>query len=290
MKRRVSHIRRLVRDPLVRRIGVAAALAVLLVLFRASIGVRSAPLTDGATERVSITNGVLTIAPGGPSDNVMELGNRGNEIVSTGPIFIMPGGTQAGTRFIGNSDQTQDLSMTGSVTITGRVVLGDPAEPSNWRTTWPEPDGWTRTVEPSKAYLTPNERTSSIDTGTQPSQSEAYGFGVYANDPAYSGLNVSNYMADSDAIDFNAHNLEIRGNLNIFPGSLYAYVGGQSARVWTTDNDGNGSGLSADKLDGLDTYVAPCGSGKLCLCAVTTDAPQNHCQELVAEDYNEWFR
>lgn len=289
MKKRTSHIRKLLRDPLVRRTGVAAALAVLLVLFRASVGVRSAPLTINDTERIAVSNGVITVAPGGATDSVMELGNHGNEIVSTGPIFLRPGGTEAGSRFIGNSDQTQDLSMTGDVLIGGGVVIGDPAVPSNRKTVWPEPDGWSRLSDATFNYLTPNERSVSVSTGTQSLNPEAYGFGMYSRDFNYSALNVSNYDYGANAIAFNSKNVDIRGDLQIFPGALYSRAAGSDSRVWTTENDGDGSGLIADTLDGNDTYVAVCGTG-ICLCAVTDDVPQNHCQRLVPEDYNEPFR
>ncbi len=284
MRKRTSHVRKLLRDPLIRRIGIGAALALLLVVFRASVGVRSAPLTAGKVERVAVSNGVITVAPGGATDSVMELGNHGNEIVSTGPIFLRPGGTEAGTRFTGNSDQSQDLSITGDVAIGGGFVLGDPSNPANRKTVWPEPDGWSRLSDGTSNYLAPIDRTFNISTGTQPLNPEAYGFGIYSNAYSSFALNVSNYDSSADAIVFNSKNVEIRGDLRIFPGSLYSRVAGVDSRVWTTEYDGKGSGLVADILDGKDTYVAGCGTS-VCLCTVVADPSQNHCQVLVPKEY-----
>lgn len=265
--------KRKVTPRLVPRIGVAVALFVALVVFRSSLNVRSAAITEGAVEQLK-TNGVITIAPGGATDSVMKVGNHGNIITSTGSIYIRPNGTTAGSRFIGNADTTQDLIMTGKIEVAGSISInGQP------KTIWPEPDNWTSITSGPYSNLYPNDTGLRVDSGNQQDTREAYGLGIYESSAIYSALSIGN--SDGPAIDFNANTVDVRGSLNILSGYLYVKLPDPSTtykRAWTIENDGKNSGLSADLIDGTDTYFANCGSS-VCLCAVAT-AGQNHCQNL----------
>ncbi|MFH0828928.1 MAG: hypothetical protein V1907_01995 [Candidatus Kerfeldbacteria bacterium] len=266
---------------LVTRAGVAVALLAVLVVFRSSLNVRSAVNTDGATEQLK-TNGVITIAPGGASDSVMKLGNHGNMIASTGSIYLRPNGTTAGSRFTGNDDGTQDLIMTGNVTVAGGIVLGEER-----KTIWPEPDSWMSIVTGSNSDLYPNDTNLSVKTGEQPDNQDAFGLSIYENSTDYSALSVNNSVGRSISFgspDEGFNNVDIRGALNIISGYLYVKLPSPFSdsykRVWTADNDGKASGLSADVIDGTDTYFANCGNS-VCICAVTVGQQnQSHCQNL----------
>lgn len=256
----------------------------LLFLFKATVSVRSAGVTPGALDSLSIRGGVATIAPGGSSDSIMELGNEGNQIASTGTIYFRPNSSASGSRLTGMG-VAHDLTMTGSVTVNGAISLNGIAYEG-----WPDSDGWVTKNYSTGDYLIPIRSTMVVDTGlvvTVP------GLSVYENSPSDVGLRVSNSLLEGTtetrtAATFSNTDLTLSDTLRIRSTDTVnplLTVGGQ--QVWYSRNDGFGSGLDADLLDGNDTYFAPnCGQAADAFCLCVTTNGQNHCAMTKVKSYD----
>lgn len=289
-RRRQKRERRAHGRLLAYRGGMVAVLVVMLFVFRDSIRVDSASLSVGTSEQLSITGGVLTIAPGQPTDSIMEIGNNGNEIISTGPINIRPNGSPQGTQFVGNANGTQSLLLTGQLTLnTGGIVLNGVR-----KTTWPSVDSWKTVNHPDGTYwYTFNDAQTSLATGTPPNVAGVPGLALYSDngDPALLVENANNgYIGyASGAANFNDSDVTLYGDLKFF--SLYVCSSSLATpqqratechsnqslykAAWTTYNMNAGSGVDADMIDGIDTYfVGTCNGvqGSVCLCAVMQNA------------------
>jgi len=276
MKRRMRHQRRS-SHRLIQKCGTAAALALLLVAFSDSLRVDSGSVSPDTPEQLSIKGGVLTIAPGGANDSVMELGNNGGEIVSTGDIFIRPNGSSSGTRFVGNADQTQDLLLTGKLEVRDGITLGGIR-----KTVWPAPDHW-KPAQDSRGVpvLSLTESTTSISTER---------LTVTENDGSYVALYVDNNGPGAYAANFNnsdvAMNYQLKATGILVCGSKKATQAERAQEchddpsfykpVWTRGSGTNMylyGGVDADILRGVDAYfVGNCNgeSGVVCLCAATS--------------------
>ena len=271
---------------LVQRIGIALVLALTLTVFRDSLRVSSGTITRNAIEVLSITGGVLTIAPGGDGHSVMEIGNNGNEIISTGDIYLRPNGGQPGTRFVGNVDGTSNLLLTGKMDVAGTITLGN----GDARTTWPYPDHWmTVQNEQDKTTLTPNEQNIGLTIDRQQvNDTGVAGLSLYSADRDFQALLVDNSNPARYAADFNGSNVTILGDLDV----TKLYLCGSTAEAchttpalyklaWTKDNMYSGGGVDADTLDGVDTYFVGNCDGGVCLCT-TMPYGTSRCTVLTA--------
>lgn len=75
---------------------ILAGLAVFFVIQPSVAG----PITNGPGNppyaKVSVYQGVISIIPGGGTDSIMEIGNAGRDIASTGSIYLRPGTINGG--------------------------------------------------------------------------------------------------------------------------------------------------------------------------------------------------
>ncbi len=271
---------------LIQKIGVTLTLALLLAVFSDSLQVNSRSISSGAPEQLAITGGVLTIAPGGVGDAVMELGNNGNEIISTDWINIRPNVSAVGTKFVGNADKTQDLLLTGKFDVQGTITLGGIP-----RSTWPYLDHWKVTqTEQGASMLTPSESNMNLSTGSQQTaHPEVAGLSLYSNDSTHSALNVTNN--GNTTVDFNNSNLSVYGDFKA-NGNIYVCSSATAADchttgslykvLWNKINMANFGGIDADTLDDVDTYfVGTCNGvpNAICLCT-TMPASTSRCKIL----------
>lgn len=285
---------------LIQRIGIAIVLALTLTAFRDSLRVDSRTISPGTAEQLSITGGVLTIAPGDETDSIMEIGNNGNEIISTGDINIRPNGSPVGTRFVGNIDGTQDLLLTGKFDVQGSITLGGVT-----RTTWPYVDNW-KTIQNTEGNttLTPSETMFNLLVGLQQTRDTAIaGLSLYSSaGTGYSALNVSNTGTGSLAADFNDTNVLIYGDLGYY--NLYVCGSTETTAAeraqechenrslyklgWTKSNIHDQGGVDADYVGGVDTYfVGDCNgqAGAVCLCTSMPDST-SRCRILTTPVYD----
>ncbi|MBI4092863.1 MAG: hypothetical protein HY420_02980 [Candidatus Kerfeldbacteria bacterium] len=144
---------------LLRNSLMAILLVLLLTVFRSTLNVKSASVT-GAPEKLKVTAGVLIVNTGAASDSILELGNAGRDIVSTGDIYFRPDNTSAGLRFSGNTtDNTQDLLVTGDLSVGRNICLGGVCQ-SAWPSTI---DLWETVTNAGFTYLQPKQ-----DAGINP--------------------------------------------------------------------------------------------------------------------------
>ncbi len=109
---RRSLSRRFVKYPAI----TAVALVVTLALARSSLPATSAPVTPSATSKLTVYQGVVVVAPGGVGDDVLELGNAGRDIASTGAIYLRPNST-GGSSYFSGSGNTQNLYLSGNLGV-----------------------------------------------------------------------------------------------------------------------------------------------------------------------------
>lgn len=260
---------------LIRRLLVAAA--VMTLAMAVGSGDRAQPVSSasisGSLERLAVKNGVITIAPGGSTDSVLELGNEGRDLASTGALYFRPDNTTAGTYFSKSADNTQNLLLTGNLHVLDGITLGGVR-----RTTWPAGDGWAVTADDN---LKPQDPASAVEL------SATQGLVVYQNTSlasGYDGLRVSNVQAGAPAADFGVGWFETRDSLEVTGGAYVCMIAGAGrceadqqfrGQVWTSANDGqqaNDSGPDADAIDGLDAYFLDnCGNfggDVFCLCSM----------------------
>lgn len=151
------------------RVCVAVLLFAFLAFFRTTLPAHSidsicndcdlggggGPAPSEANQKLNLNNGVIGIAPGGGSD-ILELGNAGRDIASTGEIFFRPDSSNAGTKFSGTAGtNVQNLYVTGTVTA-GTICVGSGA--NRCQTSWPPSGGsayWDTKTEGAFTYLQP---------------------------------------------------------------------------------------------------------------------------------------
>jgi hypothetical protein len=253
---------------------LTVTVAVIVLLMSVASGDRAKPVSSaslsGSLERLAVKNGVITIAPGGSADSVLEIGNEGRDLASTGVLYFRPNNTTAGSYFSKSADNTQNLLLTGNLHVNDGITLGGVR-----RTTWPAGDGWAVTADDN---LTPQDPASPVAPG---------GLNVYQNTSlasGYDGLRVSNLQAGAPAGDFGTGWFETKDSLDVTGGAYVCMTAGAGqceanpqfrGQVWTSANDGqqpDDSGPDADAIDGLDAYfLDDCGGGGggvHCLCSM----------------------
>lgn len=283
------------------RLGLALSALVFLVgtvaVLEKVFFVDSASVT-GAVEKLAVQNGVVTIVPGRLGDSVMEIGNDGRDIASSGSIFFRPNSSNAGSVFYAGAGNTQNFDLTGTLTVNGGISLN-----GILRTTWPLADYW---VVDAGNNVTPSAASYGVDT--------PQGFDVFGNSPFgnnFSAVRISN--PGNVAVDFyyppgltSSMMEEVTGDFTVTGGDIYQcgetamrfYAWGSGTppcitdpiswgKVWTAGNDGIGSGADADNLSGHDVYLNDnflgFGAGIYGFCGVTENLGEDRCELM-------WFR
>lgn len=252
---------------------------------------QASPLSTGAATATTVYGGVAAIAPDSSSD-VMEIGNSGSDIASSGDLYLRPSnlaGTQ-GVRFTKNVSGQTDVHAIGGLCLNGVC-----------RDTWPVTGGTSYWSLVSNQYLQPVTITQGLSI-TAPDWNDA-ALKVYGNS-LQAAAYIENNSADSNAlavlIDDGLNT--INGDLNVSTGISVTHGqcqgGASNGRlcysdndcydgathicaptefpVWHAGNDGRGSGLDATYLDGEPLHfqynrgTGSCGSGRYCLCDTDT--------------------
>lgn len=106
-------------------IRIQAALIVLgaIAVFSSARTVTAGPITNGPGVapfvKLGVYQGVISVVPGGVTDSILEIGNAGRDIASTGSIYLRPGtiGGQGGNVVIGSQaspDEGGEVSLLGA--------------------------------------------------------------------------------------------------------------------------------------------------------------------------------
>lgn len=241
MKRRATH-------PSLLRWSLMALALIGVSLASQSIFAGSVTNPGGSpTQKVSIYQGVLTIAPGRDTNNILEFGNNGSDITSSGNIYFRPGrlAETSGVRFDGSSGTT-DIYVPGRLCINGACVPPWPSgsgtslwqrNGSQLETVGAQPRG-VEILNPNTTYINGGSALSAV--GSMPGTSAAYfsntsGPALQLNDGGFvRGDLVLTTANVSSPITINYLNAGVPTN----------------GKVWYPGNDGMGSRLDADLLDG----------------------------------------
>lgn len=272
MTRRPRHF------PSIPRLTIAALVMVVGVV--TAMTAQAGSVTNGAGQppftETAVYQGVIAVIPGGIGDSLLEIGNQGKDIASTGDIYLRPHsltGANTGVRVTknGNSGIT-DLHVYGRLCLAGQCEH-----------TWPSAGGtsfWTQT----STWLEPSTAGQGLYTASSGVGFGGYGLEVYG-DHSDAALYISKQTAGGTALQ-SASSVEIRGSLNVTgqmtmldcpPGGNCPDLASMSVgRIWEPANDGRASGLDAARIDGFNFRVlrtpydaSACGtggSGQWCVC------------------------
>lgn len=103
-----------------------AMMTVFLVVQQSAAGPITGGMGSPPYSKLSVYQGVISIVPGGLNDHVMEIGNAGRDIASTGSIYLRPGTVNGGGG---------DVVITAQNTVSegGELILaGAGSNPSWW--------------------------------------------------------------------------------------------------------------------------------------------------------------
>lgn len=260
--------------------GIAVGTLSLLGLWGCLQFAEAGPITGTKSNpptKLAVYQGVISIIPGA-GNSIMEIGNLGKEIISTGTINLRPQKLVAadGAQIVRTAAGKTDLKIPGRVCINGSC-----------QSQWPVPSGtslWTT----SGTDLFPLTNTHGIySAGSNLSNVPTLDiFGNHAEAALYIKNNNLTYTSDT-TLASNAYalisegSLWIQGNLDVTgkvtmienPGT-----GPVTGTVWHAGNDGLNSGLDADYLDSIDfsfdrspSVGAACApgspAGQFCICA-----------------------
>jgi len=256
-----------------KRATIVGIVIVIVGITRFALPARSTVLSPGATQRLSVYGGVVTITPGEtiPPDNTtertLELGSTGTDIASNDDIVLQPGNTSTtGTRFIGKGGVLQALAISGSLSLetNGKeVCIKDVCRSSwsrvaeHWKPLTLSYGAWQHTI------LQPIDINEGVRIGTS-SQRFMNGTALTAD-----GLFATNRSGGNAAT--------LSGNIeNISQLTVYDKVTVSYREPWSQKNQGTGSGLDADKIDGADVTLR---IGYICdatACVCFNGSPTNH--------------
>lgn len=107
-----------------------AMMTVFLVVQQSAAGPITGGMGNPPYSKLSVYQGVLSIVPGGIHDSVMEIGNGGRDIASTGRIYLRPGSVTTPGGDIQGGDvliTPQDATHEG-----GELILSGAASFSHW--------------------------------------------------------------------------------------------------------------------------------------------------------------
>lgn len=244
MKQRSLHIQGL------QYFGFSAIL--MVALFSAFQSLIAGPVTGGATgpsTKITVYQGTMAISPGRGTSDTLEIGNpgiNGVEITSTGKVYFRPSAKSfdRSVWFDGTSGKA-DLYVTGKLYINGAAV---PPWPSSGGVSyWSQGTG---VISPLPQGATPRGLTV-----TQPITNTDWmnksALDVVGNSSS-SALVVSNLTGPSLSV---AGNVIWNGNVAVTSanGTPLTING---LKIWYPGNDGTGSGLDADFIDGRGAYFS----------------------------------
>jgi len=251
----------------------------------------SASLVTGGTPgrppyaKLSVYQGVIALAPAGTNDSVMEIGNAGRDLASTGDLFFRPSSISydVGIRLYNNGGYAD-------MNVPGKVCLHPGGGAADCRTEWPTGGGsnlWDRIADaklghPDLGYLYPKETGLGIQIGSNGTPVQV----SPASGPA------AEFISNGSSYDYAAW--IVHGNNGVgalFQGNVYSSsevwglqrvcvgngaglgpnCGAGFSEAWhpanaadpATANEGLNSGLDADLLDGMNVTLEypTCTSG-----------------------------
>lgn len=236
---------------------IAFAAVGLVALFSAFQSLVAGPVTGGSSgpsTKITVYQGTMAITPGRGSSDTLEIGNpgaNGIEIASTGKIYFRPSGKafDHAVWFDGTNGAT-DLYVTGKLYINGAAVPP-----------WPSGSGvsyWSQAT--TSLVAVPQGATARGVAVSQPITNDVWSnktaVEVVGNSVSPS-LIVSNLSGPALSV---VGNVAVHGNLSVTSanGSPLQINGG---KIWYAGNDGIGSGLDADFIDGRGAYFSFTNSG-----------------------------
>lgn len=243
------------------RLSSIVVAVVIVGVVRFGPEARSSTVTPNVTQKLTVYGGVVTVTPGGSGNSTLELGANGTDLISSGNLVIRPQNSplQANTtRFVGGGSNVQSLSVSGDLklTTTGRQICLQ----GNCRSSWAGGNFWSERLA----------GTTFIEYWLEPT---ALSRGVRIGDPTapFTGgtpLTVASLNANNAGGGAAARFI---GNVqNIANLYYYESLKVNGAEAWNEDNDGRGSGLDADNLDGVTVAFAKGNTlachATFCLC------------------------
>ena len=200
--------------------------------------------------KMAVYQGVLTIAPGRDSGDILEFGNNGSDIASTGNIYFRPSRLAAtnGVRFDGTSSSGKtDVYIPGRLCVNGACI-----------TSWPTGGGvslWQKNGSQLET-ITAGRGVEIVTPNT-----------TYAGGSALSVVGSANgvpamYISNTSgpALQINKGGF-LRGDLQINTLNVTTPITFNGLKVWYPGNDGIGTGLDADMLDGENLHLSFKASG-----------------------------
>lgn len=259
-----------------------------------TMSVSAAPIDGAAKTRLSVYGGALSIVPGGAGTGILEFGAYTNsmDISSNMALYIRPGnGTQAID--LANAAVFSNTTVPGKTKLTlpngGRICFPkNPGPGEDCYNDWPAGGSgttlWSRTSDNdtigygSAGYytLSPIDMTAGAAVGSTSGGPAMNVTGAMPN-YAFTATNLS--AAGGWAMKFNGPlNINGAGNVVNISGSLMIKNGVAPAvevfhpgkyDPWAlpptqiiAPNEGEGSGMDADLLDGIDVTLVPPASCK----------------------------
>ncbi|MFH0828927.1 MAG: hypothetical protein V1907_01990 [Candidatus Kerfeldbacteria bacterium] len=260
-----------------RRATIVGIVIVIVGIARFAFPAHSTLLSPGATQRLSVYGGIVTITPGDTmpdgTERALALGSLGTDITSNDDIILQPGGTDTtGTRFIGTEDGLlQNLAISGNLSfetvgkeacIKGVCRSSWSRVPEHWQSVTLSYSGGQRTV------LQPININEGARIGTS-TQRFTNGTALTAD-----GLFATNRSGGNAAT--------IGGTIeNIQALTVYDKVTISYREPWSQKNQGAGTGLDADTIDGAGVTLSP---GYICdatACVCFYGRPTNHQNSLL---------
>jgi len=231
---------------------LACAAIIVVALFSAFQSLVAGPVTGGSSgpsTKITVYQGTMAITPGRGSSDTLEIGNpgvNGIEIASTGKIYFRPSGKtfDRSVWFDGTSGKT-DLYVTGKLYINGAAVPPWPI--GSGISYWSQGSG---SISPVPQGSTPRGMTVTQPiTSTDWANKTAFEVVGNSSSPA---LQVSNLTGPSLSV---TGDVVWNGNVAITSANATPLtINGQ--KIWYPGNDGAGSGLDADFIDGRGAYFS----------------------------------
>lgn len=251
--------------------------------------------------KLAVYEGVLSITPGRGATETLEFGNSGTgiggalgqEISSTGNIIFRPGSLAeaAAVRFDGTRGTT-DIYVPGRLCINGACV---PAWPTGGGVSY-----WQQVSSQVTPIVTGGQATGVrvIEPISNVAWERKAAVAVYGTSSSAPSLYVSN--TGGPAVSVNG-NIVWRGDVNVTTTDNVNAVTVDGSPVWHPGNDGIGSTLDADGLDGFALHFSfrtpsdqpaggtctgfncgTCSGGTRCLCTtgVLGTPSTNYCIRL----------
>ncbi len=280
---------------------IAVGPATLLVaLFGLTAGLAQAgPVTGGPGNPPvvgsAVYQGVLAIIPAGAGDSIMEIGNTGSDIASTGDLYFRTSqvlGSAAASLVKNSGTGKTDLNLPGGLCLSGLCKKNWPVGgggTSYWTTnsTWIEP------VSNRGMYISRAATDASLSGALQ----------VFGDNPVAAVSIDSSGVGDALTVGsaLNVYgDIEVTGAITVLdcppPGyNCPSPDPWEIGTVWHPGNDGRNSGLDASLLDGTDLHVLRelydagagtniCGEpGDItawCLCGEFESAGANECLKI----------